>query len=573
MSFSFDDDQNGDRYVGDQGGLNVNGPLGDDDESSFIRDDYGQGLRRIRNPIVCGGILDDFRRRLPHYWDDIKLGLTKKTLSSALVMFLATFCSTVALGATIARNTDNHIGLSEYLLMNGIAGMIHAVAGCQPLLILRPTGPITLMLTQLYALHKTLSVDYFTLIAWTGLGIGFWMTLVAMTEFTRHIGMLTRFAHDVFACFVSSIYVVDGITGIVAQWYDSGNSGDSAAPIFALLISAWVVICAFAFTTLRDRPILPKWLRYLLADYGLGIATFTATGISYAYGLRGAVNVERIQVSSSGEHKLWTVEPTYAGRSWATPLTGTENAGIAAAAGFGVSFFITIFFYFDQNFSSLLCQTRALGLSKGSYYHSSFQWMGIFNAIGPLFGLPFATGSLPHSPQMVKALRNDPGQRPTVLENRIAPFLVYFGILLSYLALSPIIEAIPIAASDAVLLFVGIEGIMDTHLWRRLPVLVTPAADVNQEDVKGDAFAARKFTLMQLAVLAAGWGLNETPAALAFPLVILCLVPIRAYALPALFTEEELLDLDGPGVLEEVNGQTTEEGYRPIGGFGDSKWG
>jgi hypothetical protein len=35
-------------------------------------------------------------------------------------------------------------------------------------------------------------------------------------------------------------------------------------------------------------------------------------------------------------------------------------------------------------------------LKHGSYYyHSSFQWMGIFNAVGPLLGLPFVTGSLP----------------------------------------------------------------------------------------------------------------------------------------------------------------------------------
>eukprot|EP00967_Tisochrysis_lutea_P022667 scaffold25859_cov25-Tisochrysis_lutea.AAC.3 len=43
-------------------------------------------------------------------------------------------------------------------------------------------------------------------------------------------------------------------------------------------------------------------------------------------------------------------------------------------------------------------------LSRGSYLHASFLLMGLFNAIGPLFGLPFVTGSLPHSPQFVRAL-------------------------------------------------------------------------------------------------------------------------------------------------------------------------
>ena len=55
----------------------------------------------------------------------------------------------------------------------------------------------------------------------------------------------------------------------------------------------------------------------------------------------------------------------------------------------------------DQNISSLLCQLPEYNLQHGHYYHLSFLWMGVFNAVGPLFGLPFVTGSLPHSPQVV----------------------------------------------------------------------------------------------------------------------------------------------------------------------------
>ena len=45
------------------------------------------------------------------------------------------------------------------------------------------------------------------------------------------------------------------------------------------------------------------------------------------------------------------------------------------------------------------------------------QWMGIFNIFGPLVGLPFVTGSLPHSPQFIRAVTvfkevNPPDQEP-----------------------------------------------------------------------------------------------------------------------------------------------------------------
>jgi len=123
---------------------------------------------------------------------------------------------------------------------------------------------------------------------------------------------------------------------------------------------------------------------------------------------------------------------------------------------------------------------------------------------------------------------------------------MYTMILLSYLVLAQVIEAIPVAAADAVLIFVGLEGIMDTRIWPRLRVFFTWQENCPAE--YGEPGAARLFTLLQLSVIIAGWILNETPAALAFPLVIACLVPIRTYLLPALFTKKQLRVLDSEDV-------------------------
>lgn len=54
-----------------------------------------------------------------------------------------------------------------------------------------------------------------------------------------------------------------------------------------------------------------------------------------------------------------------------------------------------------------------------------------FNVLGPLFGLPFVTGSLPHSPQFVLSLaeRDEDQQITRVRENRLAPLLCYLMML------------------------------------------------------------------------------------------------------------------------------------------------
>ena len=89
-------------------------------------------------------------------------------------------------------------------------------------------------------------------------------------------------------------------------------------------------------------------------------------------------------------------------------------------------------------------------LRKGAYYHSSMLMMGLFCMIGPLFGLPFVTGSLPHSPQFVRAMArlDDGGRVLAVNESRIAPLLCY-ALIGATLFAPAVINAIPAAAVQA----------------------------------------------------------------------------------------------------------------------------
>ena len=92
---------------------------------SVRRDPDFEGLQRF--PGVCGGIVDDYRRRCSFWLTDYTNGLVywSKTLSAGLFMLFATLFSTIALGALVEKETEQRIGLSEYLLMNSVAGVAH----------------------------------------------------------------------------------------------------------------------------------------------------------------------------------------------------------------------------------------------------------------------------------------------------------------------------------------------------------------------------------------------------------------------------------------------------------------
>ena len=97
------------------------------------------------------------------------------------------------------------IGINEYVLMNSISGMLHSVIGCQPLLVLRPTGPITLLIEKLHEASDWLSLPFWPLLAWTGMFVGARLGLVAscscMAPLAQRAVLNPRSVHVSHRCF------------------------------------------------------------------------------------------------------------------------------------------------------------------------------------------------------------------------------------------------------------------------------------------------------------------------------------------------------------------------------------
>jgi|AntAceMinimDraft_5_1070358.scaffolds.fasta_scaffold34958_1 sodium borate transporter 11 len=65
---------------------------------------------------------------------------------------------------------------------------------------------------------------------------------------------------------------------------------------------------------------------------------------------------------------------------------------------------LTLLMYVEMSISSLLVNKTENKLIKGPAYHLNFLVMALLVLVFSFLGLPFATGSLPHSPQFVRAL-------------------------------------------------------------------------------------------------------------------------------------------------------------------------
>eukprot|EP00040_Diaphanoeca_grandis_P044284 m.11882 g.11882 ORF g.11882 m.11882 type:complete len:627 (-) comp9031_c0_seq1:459-2339(-) len=583
----------------------------------IAEEDKFQGLRSTGR--FCGAVIDDYQRRSKVYISDFVDGFHAKTLSAFLFMFFATFASTVALGVVVddaATGTNKCMGVTELVLSLSIAGMIHSLfSGC-PMAVLRPTGPITLFIIKLYGLSASLQIDFFDWFAWVGFWIGVYMILIAVFDLCRHIRLATRFLHDLFAFFVCTIYIHDGIAGVVGLWPDKksqigpreqwqNNTCETlACAYFSFILFSCTLFGGLLLNAITSTRLINAKGREFVKDYALTIAIFASIFIGYAS--QGAQQYH-VGINETNEQYIPHIElprgvsPTfnnlpqhnYTNRQWwvglsasgSEDLQGEYNASQfkdktvcgddtvpCGIKGMDIVFAalaaipITFWFYFDQLFSCLLHQI-GLGpdgknLTKGAYYHSSFLWVGIFNMVLPMFGLPFVTASLPHSPQFVRALQikdKQTGKVTGVVDNRIAPFLMYLLCGLSLILPGggdrKLLELIPKGVVYGILTFVGVAGILPetgNQFSKRVLLLFSFPSEFPKEELFTHVavYKMHLFTFCQAAALVTCWVITISNTfgtsqfwqyiGIFFPLWIVALIPIRKKLLPMLLPEEDL---------------------------------
>ena len=151
--------------------------------------------------------------------------------------------------------------------------MAFAVLSGQPLIILRPTGPITLFTTSLYLMSQALGVDFLQLHAWVGIWVGVIMLLVALTDWCSLVKYCGRFTQDIFGAFVAVIFISMALTNI-ASAFESAARGASTydAAFLTLILAAMTFKLAMALAGMNASTYLTPLLRERLSEFAVPIA-------------------------------------------------------------------------------------------------------------------------------------------------------------------------------------------------------------------------------------------------------------------------------------------------------------
>lgn len=471
---------------------------------------------------LFGGLIDDIRRKAPHYASDFKDGLHSSVAGTTLFLYFAALANAIAFGALTGLLTGNQIGIIEMLVVTAVGGILFAVLSGQPLTILGGTGPITIFTGLLYVTCGQLEISFLATYAWVGIWSGIILLICAFTDASALMKYFTRFTDEIFATLISVIFIVEAVTDIVKAFGPEGFGLDSA--FLSLILALGTYVFAKMLKSFSSTPYLRTSVRNIVSDFGPAIAIILMTAF--------ALNFSEVELSTP---KVPDTLDTTSGRPWLVNLFEVPTWVIFASIGPAI--LATILLFLDQNITTRLVNSPDYKLRKGGGYHLDLLVVGLIVLIGSLFALPWIVAATVHSLNHVKSLAktkiiNVGNIKKEVItgvrENRLSGLVIHSLIAGSIFFLG-YIGYIPMAVLFGLFLYMGLASLAGNQFFDRLMLLVTdpklyPKTHYTKLVPKK---WIHRFTFIQLLCFVILWVLKASRFGILFPLMIAALVPIN----------------------------------------------
>ncbi|OWF45125.1 sodium bicarbonate transporter-like protein 11 isoform X2 [Mizuhopecten yessoensis] len=536
----------------------------------------------------CGifkGIRDDLRRRFPHYISDYKDGIfgpktIQKTLSTTLFLYFACLMPSIAFGVLNAENTDNVLTVEKVLYSQTFGGLVFAVFGGTPLIVLLTTAPLALYTKIIHSICEEFDLDFRAMFACVGIWNSFFLFLYAAFDLSVLMQWSTRSSEEIFALFIAIAFCVDAFKNTAKNFGDHYNipncnsAGASASGLAAvsnatgnmsanisdtivgatrdcehdisllylllLLGTLWLGVMLYNFT---KTPYLNAGKRELLADYALPVSVVIMS-------LIGALAFKDVDLGKSFDgvghgFSIFSLVPFHK-LSWGAVL-----------GGMGLGFCLSLLFFMDQNISAALVNSPQNKMKKGTSYHWDLVVVAIINLLHSLVAFPWVHAALPHSPLHVRALadveeRVDQGHIYQIIvkvrETRLTAILSHILIGLSLLFMDAL-SFIPTPVLYGLFLYVGVTSLDGNQMFERIMLLFTEqsAYPPNHYIRRVPQRKMHSFTLLQLLqlVVLCGFGFAPYPyLKMFFPVLIFLLIPLRHKVIPHVIEHKYLKAMD-----------------------------
>ncbi|XP_041374597.1 anion exchange protein 2-like isoform X2 [Gigantopelta aegis] len=555
-----------------------------------------------RTGRLFGGLCNDVRRRYPLYLSDFKDALNGQSMAALVFIFFACLSPCIAFGGLLSEKTKGYMGVTETMLSTSLCGIIFGLFSGQPLLIVGATGPVLVFEQSLFKFCDSNGMEFLPFRCW----IGMWVCLISIAtvaiEGSFLIRYVTRFTEEIFAILISLIFIYEVIKKLdetfedhpLKEFYcmpndsafapahgnglgnhsnlysiDSSNdssvtvtniSGSGSADVdgvsheierpntalLSTILTVGTFLIAYFLRVFRNSKFLGRSARRALGDFGILIAIVAMVLLDY---LLKHTYTQKLEVPdnlspTSPNKRGWFINPM--GMNKPMEIWIIFAAIIPA-------FLIFILLFMEVQITEMILNKKDRKLKKGSGFHLDQFIMGLLAFVCALFGLPWMCAATVRTIAHVSALSvmsrtHAPGEKPKllgVIEQRVTNIMVSVLIGVS-LALGPLLREIPMAVLFGVFLYLGISAMSGVQMFERTKLLLMP---VKHHPTVGYVRRVRTykmhiFTICQLICLVILWVVKSTHAALAFPFLLILLIPLRLKLIARFYSPSELHELD-----------------------------
>ncbi|XP_011052102.1 PREDICTED: band 3 anion transport protein isoform X2 [Acromyrmex echinatior] len=576
--------------------------LAGEEEKKSSEDDYDP-LRRTKRPF--GGLINDIKRRYPFYLSDFKDGLSSSCVAAAIFMYFAALCGAITFGGLMSDKTQNVIGISETLISGSWTGVIMALFGTQPLLIIGTTGPLLLFDESLYNFCLANELEFLTVRVYVGAWMGIIALAIACIEGSVLVRLFTRFTEEIFTGLISIIYIVETFMKLYNYFvrnpllheYSFGpDTNNITYPLYVAEMkvtqSPWngteetlrlenvrellpshdrirlpinqpntalmcTILClgtflgAYYLRIFRNSHYLGRSARRAFGDFGVPISIVVFVLIDYLL----MVKTEKLLVPEG-------LSPTIPGRNWFVSPIGYEKPIPLwmALACVVPALLVYILVFMETQISELIIDKKERKLRKGNGYHMDIVVVCLMNIGCGLMGAPWCCAASVRSLTHVSALTvmsrtHAPGDKPHIVEvkeQRVSALLVAILIGVSVL-MAPLLRRVPMSVLLGVFLYMGISSMNGVQLFDRVKLFFMPVKHHGTANYvrRVQTYKMHIFTLIQILCLTVLWIVKSTRAALALPFFLILMIPLRAQ-MSYFFTTAELRALDSKGSEHDV---------------------
>ena len=522
---------------------------------------------------VGRGMAKDFRRRLPLYGDDWRRGLGAGVhiFAPATYIFFASFLPALAFGEQFREETEGLFSIPHILCATAIAGVLQSVVGGQPLLIVGVAEPIVLTYYYIFKYcdgQSDLGAELFRpFCAWVLIFTAAMHFVLAAVNASEYIHAFTRFSGETFGTLIALLFFQAAVKGLKEEFkepHDAPVAYRTVNGIWSVFLSLTLVLLAVFLMGARRWHVGRRWFRNFVADYGATIAVVIITGVSYA--VKAPSEVDGVDVSWNIPTRVECVQiyDSKVTGTWKTTSHLFDVPGAQIGVAIVPAIIITVLFFFDHNVSAQLAQTDDFKLEKPPAYHYDFMLQGANTLLLGLLGLPPTNGVLPQAPMHTRSLmgvgqdRSKPGAGEIVLEQRMSN-LIQSALVGLTMFISPAIKLLPRAVLWGYFIFMAVESFPGNQFIHRIALFFIDRKASRAGETQ-PAYVdlvppsdTMKFTLVQLFALGAVWGVTWAGVyGIAFPLLIMALVPLRQYVLVKMFPASSLVHLDTAEDVEEM---------------------